>query len=151
MASARRLRESLAYRRKKEKRESVGGKFGAFGELLVWGEYTMVVDGQFNQIANQSVAGLGGSGDQIDIFPLGVFSIVIFRTIDGRSVAAEVLLIWRKSNILGDASGFSVRERRHRAGFGRRSGESLAHVMLLWLLSGGAQRKGKVGGLDNCN
>lgn len=38
----------------------------------------MVVDGQFNQIVNQSVVGLGGSGDQVEIFPLDVFSIVIF-------------------------------------------------------------------------
>ena len=54
-------------------------------------------------------------------------------------------MIWRKSNILGDASGFSVRERCHRAGFGRRSGESLAHVMLLWLLVVGHSAKGRWG------
>lgn len=66
MASARRLRESLACRRK-EKRESVGQVRVSIWGVFVWGEFTMVVDGQFNQIVNESVAGLGGSGDQVDI------------------------------------------------------------------------------------
>ena len=71
----------------------------------------MVVIGQINQIANQTVVGAWWSDGQVDVVDWVGFQCQS-RTIDRRIVTAEVLLVWRKladpSNILGDASGFSV-------------------------------------------